>query len=67
MTFLGKCQVMKRSNYQQIIDRNKRQGSIRRLGVELAYGIEVLMSEGQALPVVLRRLPSSFSSALLQL
>ena len=45
MIFLGKSQVMKRSNYQQIIDRNERQGDHRRLGVELAGEINVLMTE----------------------
>ncbi|UWQ02950.1 DUF1311 domain-containing protein [Aliiroseovarius crassostreae] len=40
---------MRRSNYQQIIDWNKRQGDHRRLGVELAYEIEALMKEASAL------------------
>lgn len=48
MVFLGKCQVMRRSNYQQIIDWNERQGGHRRLGVELVGEIDVLVTEADA-------------------
>lgn len=40
---------MRNAKYQQIIDWNERQGGSRRLGVELAYEIETLMTEACAL------------------
>jgi uncharacterized protein YecT (DUF1311 family) len=39
---------MNRSNYQQIIDWNKRQGDHRRFGFELASEIDLLMTEADA-------------------
>jgi len=49
MNFLGKCKAMRNAKYQQIIDWNERQGDHRRLGVELTYEIETLMTEASAL------------------
>ncbi len=45
MIFLGKCRVMRRPKYQQIIEWNERQGGHRRLGGELAQEITALMTE----------------------
>lgn len=48
MTFLGKSQVMRKSNYQQIIDWNERHGGHRRLGVELVNEIDGLIAEANS-------------------
>ncbi len=45
---MGKCQVMRRTKYQQIIDWNERQGDHRRLGTELVRDIDQLMKEADA-------------------
>ncbi len=45
---MGKCQFMRRTKYQQIIDWNERQGDHRRLGAELVHDIDRLMKEADA-------------------